>query len=71
MSPHESLVNLISPGEIGKSRHVGGMFMRDGNNILTTENSGHYGHNWTDQNRAQFKEFMEKRTGLTVKHENW
>jgi len=65
------LANLIEAGTVGKSRYVGGMYQRDGNNILTTEHSGHYGHNWTDQNRAQFIKFMEKNTGLKVKHEKW
>jgi hypothetical protein len=71
LSPHESLANLIEAGTVGKSRYVGGMYQRDGNNILTSENSGHYGHNWTDQNRTQFIKFMEKNTGLKVKHEKW
>jgi len=34
LSPHESLANLIEAGTIGKSRYVGGMYQREGNNIL-------------------------------------
>ncbi|WBV58377.1 DUF6443 domain-containing protein [Chryseobacterium daecheongense] len=70
-SPHESLAVSIEAGSAGNSKYVGGIFNRKGNTIFTNEFSGHYGTNWTNQNRTQFVKFMEDKTGLKVNHVKW
>ena len=42
------------------SSTVGGMISRQDGKLVTNENSGHYGQNWTDAIRKQFVEFMKK-----------
>ncbi|WP_082067103.1 polymorphic toxin type 43 domain-containing protein [Paenibacillus terrae] len=67
-SPHQKLAQTIDAD--GKTV-VGGTFSRGPNGeIYTTENSGHYGQNWTPEVRKQFDEVM-KSYGLPVKHEVW
>ncbi len=65
-SPHEQLASSINAE--GNSV-VGGTFARgaDGK-IYTTENSGHFGRNWTPEIRTQFIEDMRK-YGLEVSHD--
>lgn len=67
-SPHQKLVQTINAdGTIV----VGGTFSRGSNGeILTTENSGHYGQNWTPEVRKQFREVMNS-YGLSINHEIW
>jgi hypothetical protein len=68
-SPHEALARVS-----GADRRavLGGMFNRGSNGeILTNENSGHYGQRWNDQKRRQFIEFLEQTTGYPVKHQEW
>ncbi|KAF6587924.1 hypothetical protein JDW19_14185 [Paenibacillus polymyxa] len=67
-SPHQKLAQTINAD--GKTV-VGGTFSRGPNGeILTTENSGHYGQNWTPEVRKQFEEVVGN-YGLPVKHEIW
>ncbi|MGG4207627.1 polymorphic toxin type 43 domain-containing protein [Paenibacillus jamilae] len=67
-SPHQKLAQTIDADE---KTVVGGTFSRGPNGeIYTTENSGHYGQNWTPEVRKQFDEVM-KSYGLPVKHEVW
>ncbi|WP_051884541.1 DUF6443 domain-containing protein [Chryseobacterium luteum] len=70
-SPHESLANALESGSAGNKKYVGGMFERKGNTIFTNENSGHYGWNWTNENRAQFIKYMENKTGIKINHQAW
>jgi hypothetical protein len=68
-SPHQKLASSIAADE---SSVLGGTFTRGRNGeIMTTENSGHYGERWTDALRGQFVDYMESQTGLTVNHESW
>lgn len=56
-SPHQQLVQTIGADE---SNIVGGTFSRGANGeIFTTENSGHFGQNWTPEIRQQFQNAME------------
>ncbi|XOK62253.1 RHS repeat-associated core domain-containing protein [Paenibacillus elgii] len=67
-SPHQKLAQTI---DADGATVVGGTFKRGANGeFLTTENSGHYGQNWTPEVRKQFSEVMES-YGLPVKHEMW
>ena len=68
-SPHQKLVQSIGAKD---ENIVGGTFSRapDGS-IITTENSGHYGQNWTPQIEKQFQEWLSKRVGVTVNHQRW
>jgi hypothetical protein len=66
---HAALAEAISANE---TKVVGGMFSRGPNGEITTnEWSGHYGQNWNDAVRQQFKSFMESKTGKPVMHERW
>ncbi|MBA4496476.1 polymorphic toxin type 43 domain-containing protein [Paenactinomyces guangxiensis] len=68
-SPHEKLAQTINAD--GSKTTLGGTFSRGPNGeIRTTENSGHFGRNWTPELRKQFKEVM-KSYGLPVQHEEW
>jgi hypothetical protein len=68
-SPHEQLVQSIGGGN---GTIVGGTFQRGANGqIFTTENSGHYGPNWTPQIRQQFQDWLTGRTGVIVNHQPW
>ncbi|MDR1113006.1 MAG: hypothetical protein LBL18_04520, partial [Bacteroidales bacterium] len=67
-SSHEQLARSIGADETSV---VGGTFRRAPNGeIFTTENSGHYGTNWTDSIRQQFEQVMNA-YGLPVNHTNW
>lgn len=45
-------------GVAADSTTVGGMIRRQGGQLVTNENSGHYGENWTDAIRDLFVRFM-------------
>lgn len=64
-SPHQRLADQSA------STTLGGVFSRGPNGeIYTSENSGHYGKNWTPELRTQFVEVMKK-YGFEVKHVKW
>lgn len=69
-SPHQKLARAI--GVTDYDRLVGGTWTREADGALvTTEQSGHFGDNWSrhPEVRRQFVEFLERRTGLSVRHE--
>ena len=69
-SPHQKLADSIGADQSAKTT-LGGTFSRDYlGKIITTENSGHFGKNWTPELRTQFKSVM-KSYGLEVYHESW
>lgn len=69
-SPHQQLAQSINASD--EKVVVGGTFTRGPNGeFLTTENSGHYGQNWTDPVRAQFQTWLSSRVGKPVNHQNW
>ncbi|MFS1514767.1 polymorphic toxin-type HINT domain-containing protein [Chengkuizengella sp. SCS-71B] len=68
-SPHQKLAQTI--GADGGENTLGGTFSRGSNGeIITTENSGHYGTNWTSELRQQYQDVM-KSYGIEVQHEKW
>ncbi|WP_208449922.1 hemagglutinin repeat-containing protein [Burkholderia sp. BCC0419] len=68
-SPHQQLVQSIGAND---KNIVGGTFSRapDGS-IITTENSGHYGQNWTPQIWNKFQQWLSDRVGVPVNHQPW
>lgn len=69
-SPHQRLANSINADQ-GTSTTLGGTFFRGNNGeIFTTENSGHFGRNWTPELRKHFIETMKK-YGIEVIHKEW
>ncbi|MBR8420657.1 hypothetical protein K6W16_21630, partial [Burkholderia dolosa] len=68
-SAHQQLAQAIGAND---AHVVGGGFSRaaDGS-ILTTENSGHYGQNWTPEIWNQFQQWLSKRVGVPVNHTPW
>ncbi|MFJ9847315.1 polymorphic toxin-type HINT domain-containing protein [Kitasatospora sp. NPDC101155] len=54
-SPHEQLADAMGAD---KNTVLGGTIYRDNGRLVFTENSGHYGHRWTDATRQQFQEFL-------------
>ena len=68
-SPHQQLARSIGADE---SKVVGGTFSRksDGS-IVTTENSGHYGQNWTPEIWSKFETWLSNRLGVPVNHQPW
>ncbi|MET2531114.1 beta strand repeat-containing protein [Ralstonia pseudosolanacearum] len=68
-SPHQKLAQSIGAND---QNIVGGTFSRaaDGS-IATTENSGHYGQNWTPQIANQFQKWLSDRVGVPVNHQPW
>ncbi|ENW03210.1 polymorphic toxin type 43 domain-containing protein [Acinetobacter beijerinckii] len=68
-SPHEQLVQSIG---IKRNNNftVGGIMSVKNGVVSTTENSGHYGQNWTPKVREQFKLFMASK-GIKLDHEKW
>jgi len=68
-SPHEQLARSIGAYD---RPVVGGTFNRGLNGeVITTEQSGHYGPNWTDATRQQFQSWLSDRLGLVVEHGAW
>lgn len=69
-SPHQQLAQSINA--TNERVVVGGTFTRGPNGeFLTTENSGHYGQNWTDPVRAQFEAWLRSRSEMPVTHQSW
>lgn len=69
-SPHQRLAASIDANQ-STGTILGGIFSRGINGkIYTTENSGHFGMNWTSEYRMQFVDIMSK-YGLDVIHEIW
>ncbi|WP_080407118.1 hemagglutinin repeat-containing protein [Burkholderia ubonensis] len=68
-SAHQQLAQAIGAND---ANVVGGGFSRaaDGS-ILTTENSGHYGQNWTPEIWDQFQKWLSNRVGVPVNHTPW
>lgn len=67
-SPHQQLAQSIGAE---RSTVVGGTFSRGPNGeIFTTENSGHFGQNWTPEIRQQFQDTM-KNYSVPVQHTDW
>lgn len=68
-SPHQQLARSIGADEL---KVVGGTFSRraDGS-IVTTENSGHYGQNWTPETMNKFEKWLSNRLGVPVNHQPW
>lgn len=70
MSPHQKLAESIGASQSANTT-LGGTFYRgEHGEIFTTENSGHFGKNWTDDFRQQFISTMKK-YDLEVYHEAW
>jgi hypothetical protein len=69
-SPHEQLAQSIRARN--NPALVGGTFQRGPNGeFFTTENSGHYGHNWNNEVRFQFQQWLSGRVNAPVVHESW
>ncbi|MBB4223937.1 two-partner secretion domain-containing protein [Variovorax guangxiensis] len=68
-SPHQQLAQSIGAND---ATVVGGTFSRapDGS-IITTENSGHYGQNWTPETWKKFQDWLSNRLGTPVNHQPW
>ena len=70
-SPHERLADTINAAGAYSETTVGGKFSRGTKGeILTNEDSGHFGEAWTPEIRKQFVETM-KSYGLDVTHTIW
>ena len=70
LSAHQKLAESINADQ-GANTTLGGTFSRGENGeIYTTEDSGHFGKNWTDDLRIHFQNVMKK-YGLEVKHGRW
>lgn len=69
-SPHQKLADSIGADQTA-STTLGGVFKKgsDGK-IYTSENSGHFGINWTPTLRTHFIEAMRE-YGVEVIHEAW
>jgi RHS repeat-associated protein len=66
-SPHEQLARSIGADE---GSVVGGTIYRSEGRLVFTENSGHYGHRWTDDTRQQFQDFL-KGYGIEYDYRPW
>ncbi|SDF80877.1 toxin 43 [Lentzea fradiae] len=55
LSPHEQLAEAMGAD---KTTVLGGTLFREKGRLVFTENSGHYGHRWTNATRQQFQEFL-------------
>jgi hypothetical protein len=68
-SPHQQLAHSIGAAD---RPIVGGTMQRGANGeFFFTENSGHYGQNWTNANRQQFTDWFSQRVGSPVNHNPW
>ncbi|WP_258574746.1 polymorphic toxin-type HINT domain-containing protein [Streptomyces shenzhenensis] len=67
LSPHEQLADSIGAD---KNTVLGGTIFRDDGRLVFTENSGHYGHRWTDATRQQFQEFLNS-YGIQYDYRPW
>ncbi|GGK85879.1 hypothetical protein GCM10010094_53890 [Streptomyces flaveus] len=66
-SPHEQLARSIDADE---KTVLGGTVFRDNGRLVFTENSGHYGHRWTDATREKFEDFL-KDYGVDFDYRPW
>lgn len=67
LSPHEQLAEKAG---MDRGTVLGGTLFRDNGRLVFTENSGHYGHRWTDTTRQQFQTFMSDR-GVDFDYRQW
>ncbi|WP_327170164.1 polymorphic toxin-type HINT domain-containing protein [Streptomyces sp. NBC_01336] len=67
LSPHEQLAEKAG---MDKGTVLGGTLFRDNGRLVFTENSGHYGHRWTDSTRQQFQTFMSDQ-GIDFDYRPW
>ncbi|GHE73637.1 hypothetical protein GCM10018785_47200 [Streptomyces longispororuber] len=67
LSPHEQLAEKAG---MDRGTVLGGTLFRDNGRLVFTENSGHYGHRWTDSTRQQFQEFMSDQ-GIEFDYRPW
>ncbi|WP_443047079.1 polymorphic toxin-type HINT domain-containing protein [Streptomyces sp. NBC_00267] len=67
LSPHEQLAEKAG---MDKGTVLGGTLFRDNGRLVFTENSGHYGHRWTDSTRQQFQKFMTEQ-GIDFDYRPW
>ncbi|MCZ4099793.1 polymorphic toxin type 43 domain-containing protein [Streptomyces sp. H39-C1] len=67
LSPHEQLAESMGAD---KNTVLGGTIFRDNGRLVFTENSGHYGHRWTDATRQQFQEFLNGH-GIQYDYRPW
>ncbi|MYZ41045.1 MULTISPECIES: polymorphic toxin type 43 domain-containing protein, partial [unclassified Streptomyces] len=67
LSPHEQLAEKAG---MDRGTVLGGTLFRDNGRLVFTENSGHYGHRWTDATRQQFQKFMSDQ-GIDFDYRPW
>ncbi|MEU6935658.1 polymorphic toxin-type HINT domain-containing protein [Streptomyces rubiginosohelvolus] len=67
LSPHEQ---LAVKADMDRGTVLGGTLFRDNGRLVFTENSGHYGHRWTDATRQQFQKFMSDQ-GIDFDYRPW
>ncbi|UBU12521.1 polymorphic toxin-type HINT domain-containing protein [Nonomuraea gerenzanensis] len=67
LSPHEQLAEAAG---MNREAVLGGTLFRDNGRLVFTENSGHYGHRWTDSTRRQFQKFMSDQ-GIDFDYRPW
>jgi len=63
-SPHQKLAQAI--GSTNSKNVVGGTVSKVDGKFIFTENSGHYGENWTPDIRKEFSVFIKQLTGVEV-----
>lgn len=70
---HDSLADRmgIPTGELREKYMVGGGIKFDGNKLITSELSGHYGHLWTHELRQGICNLLTATTGLQIEHRIW
>ena len=66
-SPHQQLARSLGADE---DTVLGGTIFRDNDRLVFTENSGHYGHRWTDARRQQFQSFLSDQ-GIDFEYRPW
>lgn len=67
LSPHEQLAENAG---MDRGTVLGGTLFRENGRLVFTENSGHYGHRWTDSARQQFQSFMSDQ-GIDFDYRPW
>ncbi|SEP85722.1 polymorphic toxin-type HINT domain-containing protein [Streptomyces radiopugnans] len=67
LSPHEQLAEKAG---MDRGTVLGGTLFREDGRLVFTENSGHYGHRWTDAARRQFQKFMNDQ-GIEFEYRPW
>ncbi|MFI5736553.1 polymorphic toxin-type HINT domain-containing protein [Kribbella sp. NPDC051587] len=66
-SPHQQLARGLGADE---DTVLGGTLFRDQGRLVFTENSGHYGHRWTDEARQQFQGLLDD-YGVDYDYRKW